>query len=248
MSKTNSLKKKTTGFDILYRVVTAILAIAIFPAFYFGNLLTFEIAHTDISNLLGNLGNLGNLESLKDIFGQGSGGTLHTTYESISIHRLPDYIDLFSGFTNESFDFKTAILQNEMYRPVVVAAVFVALALILALVVLGFAIFSNKIKVITVLSGIGFLFTGAAYISFTNFFASKLLSGEITLSELFNVDGIIASAIVGFLGDVVVFTLDAAFFAVMFLLLGICLWSVCVWIVNTSEDKEKQMKQAAKTK
>ena len=33
MSKTNSLQKKTTGFDIMYRVVAAILAIAIYPAF-----------------------------------------------------------------------------------------------------------------------------------------------------------------------------------------------------------------------
>lgn len=242
MSKTKSLKKKTTGFDIMYRVVTALMAIAIYPAFYFGNLLTFEIAHTDISDLLGQLGGL---------VGQNTsvgGNTLHTTYDSISLHKLPDFIDLFSEFTNDSFDFKTAIIQNEMYRPAVVAAALLGVALLIGLVVLVFAICSNKVKTIAAISGTGFLFTIASYISFTSFFANKLLSGEITLSELLNIDGILASTIVGFLGDVIVFTLDSAFFGVMFLLLGICLWSICVIIVNSSEEKEKALKAAAKSK
>lgn len=239
MSKTNSLKKKTTGFDILYRVVTAILAVAMYPAVYFANIFTFEIAHTSISNLLGGL-NLNGEE--------GMDGTLHTTYESISLYKLPEYIDLFSSFTNEDFDFKTAVLQNALYRPVVVAVVFLAIALIIGLVILGFAIFSNKIKVITALSASGFLCTVASYVSFTGFFAEKVLAGEITVAQLFNMDGIITSMIANLIGEVILFTLDGAFFAVMFLLLGICLWSISVMIVNYSDEKEKQMKAAAKKK
>ena len=239
MSKTNSIKKKTTGFDILYRVVTAILAVAMFPAVYFANLFTFEIAHTGISNLLGGL----------DINAEeGMSGTLHTTYDSISLHKLPEMINVFSGFTNEDFDFKASVLQNSLYRPVIVAVVFLAIALVIGLVILGFAIFSNKIKVITALSASGFLCTVASYISFTGFFAEKVLSGEITLSQLFNMDGIITSMIASLIGEVILFTLDGAFFAVMFLLLGICLWSISVMIVNYSDEKEKQMKKAAKNK
>lgn len=233
MSKTNKIKQKTTGFDILYRVVTAIACVAIYPAFYFANILTIAIAHTDIS----------------DLFNKFNGeNTLQVTEESISLAELPNFIDMFSGFANEDFDFKTSILQNELYRPVVVAVVFIAIALLLGLVILGFALFSNKIKVITALSGVGFLSTLAAYISFTSFFASPLIAGEITLAQLLNMDGIISSAIIGLLGEVVVCTLDTAFFSVMFLLLGICLWSVSVLIVNISDEKEKAMKQAAKQK
>lgn len=239
MSKTKSLKQKTTGFDILYRVVTAILAVAMFPAVYFADIFTFEIAHTSISNLLGGL-NLNGEE--------GMNSTLHTTYDSLSLHELPEWIDLFSGFTNEDFDFKVSILQNALYRPVIIAVMFLAIALVLGLVILGFAIFSNKIKVITALSGAGFLCTLASYISFTGFFAEKVLAGDITISQLFNIDGIIASAVVSFLGEVILFTLDGAFFAVMFLLLAICLWSISVMIVNASDEKEKQMKKAAKNK
>ncbi len=238
MSKTNSLQKKPTGFDIMYRVVTAVLAVAMFPAVYFADLFTFEIAHTSISNLLGGL--TANEE--------GMNGTLHTTYDSISLHELPQWIDTFSGFTNEDFDFKASILQNALYRPVIVAVVFLALALVIGLVILGFAIFSNKIKVITALSASGFLCTLASYISFTGFFAEKVLAGDITLAQLFNMNGIITSAIASFIGEVILFTLDGAFFAVMFLLLGICLWSVSVMIVNASEEKEKQMKKAVKSK
>ncbi len=233
MSKTNKIKRKTTGFDILYRAVTAVMAAVMFPIFYFASLLTFEIVHTDISNILNYFKGEGNQ-------------SIDATYDSISLANLPEFIEMFSGFTNEEFDFKTAILQNEMYTPVIVAAVFIAVALVLGLVILVFALFSNKIKVITALSGAGFLSTIAALISFDGFFGSKLVNGDITLAQLFNVDGIISSAIISFLGDVSVFKLDTAFFSVMFLMLGIFAWSVSVWIVNAGDEKEKTKKAMKK--
>lgn len=231
MSKTKKIKQKTTGFDILYRVVTAIMAIAMYPVFYFANLLTFEIVHTDISDLLNNF---------RDE------ATLDATYDSISLAELPEWVKIFSGFASDDFDFKGEILANALYRPVIVAVVFIAIALFLGLVILGFAAFSNKVKVITALSGAGFLSTVAAYISFTSFFAKPLIAGEITLAQLLNADGVIVSSIIGFLGEVTIFTFDTAFFGIMFLMLGILAWSVSVLIVNKSDEKEKAMKEAAR--
>ena len=228
MSKTKKIKQKTTGFDIVYRIVTAIACIAIYPVFYFVDLIHILITHKDISDLLNKL----NGEN-----------TLQATEESLSLAELPEWLNLFSGFTDGSFDFKASILQNELYRPLVVAAVFIVIALVLGLVILGFAIFSNKIKVIIGLSGAGFLSTIAAYISFS-FFANPLMAGEITLSEVLNMDGIISSLIVGFLGEVASFTLDGAFWGLMFIMLGICAWSVSVLLVNISDEKEKAMKKA----
>ena len=230
MSKTNKIKQKTTGFDILYRVVTAIACLAIYPVFYFADLIHILITHKEISDLLDKLNNEGNL---------------HATEESISLSELSQWIDMFSSFTNSEFDFQKSILQNELYRPLVVAAVFIIIALVLGLVILGFAIFSNKIKVIIGLSGAGFLSTIAAYIAF-GFFANPLVAGETTLSQILNMDGIIASAIIGFLGEVASFTLDGAFWGLMFIMLGICAWSVSVFLVNKSDEKEKAMKEAAK--
>ena len=230
MSKTKKIKQKTTGFDILYRVVTALACVAMYPVFYFANLFTIAIKHTDISDLL------------NQVTGQ---NTLHVTDESISLARLPEIINLFSGFTNNDFDFKTSILQNALYRPVVVTVVFIVIALVIGLVILGFALFSNKVKVITGLSTAGFLSTIAAYIAF-GFFANPLLTGEVSLAELLNIEGIIGTAIISLVGEVMVCTLDTAFFGVMFIMLGICAWSVSVLIVNKSEEKEKAMKEAAR--
>ena len=230
MSKTNKIKQKTTGFDILYRVVTAIACLAIYPVFYFADLIHILITHKEISDLLDKLNNEGNL---------------HATEESISLSELSQWIDMFSSFTNSEFDFQKSILQNELYRPLVVAAVFIIIALVLGLVILGFAIFSNKIKVIIGLSGAGFLSTIAAYIAF-GFFANPLVAGETTLSQILNMDGIIASAIIGFLGEVASFTLDGAFWGLMFIMLGICAWSVSVFLVNKSDEKEKAMKEATR--
>ena len=228
MSKTNKIKQKTTGFDIVFRVVTAIACVAIYPVFYFADLIHILITHNDISDLL------------NKISGE---NTLQATEESISLAELPKWINMFAGFTNDEFDFKASILQNELYRPLVVAAVFIIIALVLGLVILGFAVFSNKIKVIIGLSGAGFLSTLAAYFSFSAF-ANPLMAGEISLSQALNIDGIISSLIVGFLGDVASFTLDAAFWGVLFIMLGICAWSVSVLIVNISDEKEKAMKKA----
>ena len=228
MSKTNKIKQKTTGFDILFRVVTAIACIAIYPVFYFADLIHILITHTDISDLLNKL----NGEN-----------TLQATEESISLAELPEWINTFSSFTDGNFDFKASILQNELYRPLVVAAVFIAIALVLGLVILGFAIFSNKIKAIIGLSGAGFLSTIAAYISFSCF-ANPLMAGEITLSEVLNMNGIVSSLIIGFLGEVASFTLDGAFWGLMFIMLGICAWAVSVLLVNISDEKEKAMKKA----
>ncbi len=230
MSKTKKIKQKTTGFDILFRVVTAIACVAIYPIFYFADLIHILITHSDIS----------------DLFNKFSGeNNLQATEESISLAELPEWIDMFSGFTDGNFDFKASILQNELYRPLVVAAVFIIIALVLGLVILGFAIFSNKIKAIIGLSGAGFLSTVAAYISFS-FFANPLMAGEITLSQVLNMDGIISSLIIGFLGEVASFTLDGAFWGLMFIMLGICAWAVSVLLVNISDEKEKAMKKAEK--
>lgn len=231
MSKTK-IKRKTTGFDILYRVVTAVMAVVMFPAFYFGKLITFVITHENISTLL-------------NYFREES--TLDVTEDSISLATLPEFIEMFSGFTDETFDFKTAILGNELYRPVIVALVFIVIALVIGLVILGFAIFSNKTKIIAALSGAGFLSTIAAFISFGTF-SNPLVSGEITLSQVLNIDGIIASLIVGYLGNVEVFALDSAFYSVMFLMLGIFAWTVSVIIVKNSEEKEKAAKAMEKAK
>ncbi|MCH5190713.1 MAG: hypothetical protein J1F23_00970 [Oscillospiraceae bacterium] len=228
MSKTKKLKQKTTGFDILYRVVAAAMAAAMFPLVYFMNLIYFEIDHSNISGILSLL------------TGEAD---LGITYDYISLAKLGDYVDMLKSFTGDDVSFNMSQLwSNAAYRPAIVAAAFLALALVIGLVIFCFALFSNRAKIVAVLSGAGLLFTGASYISFTNFFANRVVSGDISLAQLFNAEGSLMSLIIEFVADISVLRLDSAFFAVLFLMLGLLIWSVSVIVVNASDEKEKKLK------
>ena len=227
MSKTKKLNQKTTGFDILYRVVTAAMAIAMFPLVYFMDLIYFEIDHSNLSGVL-------------SLFTDEA--DLGITYDYLSLAGLGDYVDMIKSFAGDDLSFNASELwSNAAYRPVIIAAAFLVLALVIGLVIFCFALFSNRAKIVAALSGAGLLCTGAAYISFTNFFANRVVSGEISLAQLFNSKETIMSLIIGFVADISVLRLESAFFAVLFLMLGILIWSVSVIVVNASDEKEKKL-------
>ena len=225
MSKTKKIKQKTTGFDIFYRVITVIMTVAMYPLFYFKNILYFEIDHSTISDLLNSI--------------TGKNET-QVTYDYISIAGLPEWLDMIKSYLGDSADINLDVFSNALYRPLIIAAAFIAGALVLGVIIIGFALFSNKVKVIAALSGSGLACTIASYISFTQFFAKPLINGEITLSQLFDVQNTIVNMVLNLAGDVTVFRLEGAFFSVLFLLLAVFIWSVAVVIVNKSEEKENE--------
>lgn len=227
MSKQKKIKAKTTGFDIMYRVVTAILAVAMFPAVYFCDLIYYEIDHSTISSILKLFGS----EALEG-----------NTYGEIKLSALGSGSDTLQSLLGDSFSL-SAITENPIYRPVIAAAVLLALALVLALVIIGFAAFSNKVKVIAALSGAGTLLMAGSFISFTSFFAKPIISGEIALAELFGTEDSVASLLLSAIGKVAALHLDDAFFAVLFLMIAILIWSVAVIIVNAGEDDNKKPKK-----
>ena len=225
MSKTKKIKQKTTGFDIFYRVITVIMTVAMYPLFYFKNILYFEIDHSTISDLLNSI--------------TGKNET-QVTYDYISIAGLPEWLDMIKSYLGDSADINLDVFSNALYRPLIIAAAFIAVALVLGVIIIGFALFSNKVKVIAALSGSGLACTIASYISFTQFFAKPLINGEITLSQLFDVQNTIVNMVLNLAGDVTVLRLEGAFFSVLFLLLAVFIWSVAVVIVNKSEEKENE--------
>lgn len=225
MSKTKKIKQKTTGFDIFYRVITVIMTVAMYPLFYFKNILYFEIDHSTISDLLNSI--------------TGKNET-QVTYDYISIAGLPEWLDMIKSYLGDSADINLDVFSNALYRPLIIAAAFIAVALVLGVIIIGFALFSNKVKVIAALSGSGLACTIASYISFTQFFAKPLINGEITLSQLFDVQNAIVNMVLNLAGDVTVFRLEGAFFSVLFLLLAVFIWSIAVVIVNKSEEKENE--------
>lgn len=233
MSKTNRIKRKTTGFDIVYRVVTAIMAIAVFPLAYFQKIVFIVIMHEDISALVDKITNAESSDpggtyiewAIADVFNTSS--TLHSLINN----------------SDGAITFNS-VWENQYLRAVLFSAIFFALTLILALVILGFAIFSNKVKAIIGLSSGGILCMLASWISFSNFFSNPITNDIVPLGEALNIKGVIVNLLLG-LVDVTTIKLEGAFFSVFFLMLGILIWSVSVLVVNNSEEKEKAMKTAA---
>ena len=228
--KKNTIKRKTTGFDILYRVVTAIMAVATLPIAYFSNIYTIIFEHKEASKLLGSI-----IPEMKDDPG--------FTYSTRSLSEFPELFSSFGSYTEEGTNFKAILTKPELI-PLWIAVAFFALALIVAIVILGFAIFSNTPKIVASLSGVGFAFMISSYISFTNFFAAPIIDGTLNIAKLFNLNGIFAS-VVNYL-KIPVFKLESAFFIVGALILAILIWSVSVIIVNYGEAKEKEAKRLEK--
>lgn len=225
--QTKSLKKKEklTGFDIMYKVVTIVMAIAMFPLCYFANMIYVQMDHTQIANLWGSLT-------------QNDKPELGVTYEEISLAKLPELIDTLSSFS--SGDTSVNIWSYEHFRPAIIAAGFLALALVLGLVVIGFAAFSRNIKAIAGISAAGFVSTLISLGIFNEAFAKPIIDGTVSLSELFKVDNILGSLALQYIGKITAISPREAFFSVMFIMLGICLWSLCVLLVNASDEAEKK--------
>ena len=228
MSKTKKLKQKTTGFDIVYRVVTVILAVAVFPVTYFQKIVLILLDHEAISKLM---------ELVTKDEKAGAPGTIIEASFSDMGDMLSKLSSMLGGEGGAS-----AILSNAHFRPLIAAIAFLAVALVITLVIIGFAAFSNKVKVILGLSGGGLLMMLGSYISFS-LFASPIVSGEVSLAELFGVTNGIAATVLSLI-EVTAFNLQGAFFVDCFLLLGIFIWSASVLIVNMSENKENKEKKA----
>ncbi len=235
MSKTNKIKRKTTGFDVVYRVVTAVMALATLPIAYFMKLIFIVIKHEEISTLLNTL------------TGEEDPGGTYFEYAIADIFDPSSSLSFIIGDSpTENLDFG-ALWGNQYLRAVLFAVIFFVIALVIALVIFGFAVFSNKVKVITALSGGGVIAMLASWISFASFFANPITSGAVSISDVFDISGTIANIAIGFI-DVTTIKLEGAFFGVLFMLLGILIWSVSVMIVNASDEKEKAQKAMARAK
>ena len=142
--KTLKKKEKLTGFDMMYKVIAIILAVAMFPLCYFTTMVYIQMDHTQIADLWGSITQNKNPE-------------LGVTYEEISLAELPEFIETLSSFG--SSDASINIWSYEHFRPALIAAGFLALALVLGLVIIGFVIFSRNLKVVIGLSATGFVST-----------------------------------------------------------------------------------------
>ena len=163
MAKDNKVKKvktRDTGFNIAYRIVTALIAAATFPVMFFTSL--FYLAYTiPLISLIG-----------------GDSSDTGATYFDASIYKfLTDYASMFKG---SSFDL-TSVLEP-LKKPLTVVICLYAAVAVLALVIILLAAFTRKKLPIIITSAVGSGVLLAIPFAF-NALEKPLIDGTITLDS-----------------------------------------------------------------
>lgn len=249
-SKKNPKKRKTTAFDIMYRAVTAVLAIAVFPVTYFMNLIYYAFDTTSVSKLFNNIGDIigseNLLEGIKNLL-MPSAGTgeqaIEITDGYISLSKLDEFKSMINmASSGNDVNIKDLIFNNPGLRPLVISLVLFAAVLVLALVILIVSVFKNNPKLVAALSGAGTVLGIASNAVFVTRFANPLIDGTTTIGSLIGSDSILLQ----FLGKIVEIRYENAFFTVLFIMIGIFIWSLSVMIVNSDDKTEKALRAAKK--
>lgn len=227
MAKEKQLKKNKGPKDILYRLVMAVLAACVPIAAYFCEYvyMVFESdAFKFLAMLAGNTTDNGETE------------------DAWSVHRfvtdlLPQLKESTTGAT-EIWK-SLAPIQNAL----ICVAVFLVLAIMLALVVFFFSVFSKKKVVPMCIALGGVLAMIGVYISF-NAAATPLLDGTIALTDLFS-SSTILSLLAG-LNRLSILRLSTGYFIMLFLFIAMALWAGANKLIELGDKPPKPVKNQTK--
>ena len=248
--KKNQKKRKQTGFDIMYRVVTAVLAAAVFPIVYFMNLVYYALDWSSMINILNNvkdiLGSENLLEGIQNLLSPSTEKVTEISDGYVCFAKWDEFGSIINSFSSGETNYKDLLLHNADLRPLVISLALFAVVIVLALVIFIVAVASNKPKTVAALSGTGVFLGIVSDIVFVVGFANPIVNGEKTLSEIFNISNAIGSIFANTLGKVIELRYDNAFFTVLFLMGAILIWSVAVIIVNSDDKAEKALREAKK--
>lgn len=248
--KKNQKKRKQTGFDIMYRVVTAVLAAAVFPIVYFMNLVYYALDWSSMINILNNvkdiLGSENLLEGIQNLLSPSTEKVTEISDGYVCFAKWDEFGSIINSFSSGETNYKDLLLHNADLRPLVISLALFAVVIVLALVIFIVAVASNKPKTVAALSGTGVFLGIVSDIVFVVGFANPIVNGEKTLSEIFNISNAIGSIFANALGKVIELRYDNAFFTVLFLMGAILIWSVAVIIVNSDDKAEKALREAKK--
>lgn len=248
--KKNQKKRKQTGFDIMYRVVTAVLAAAVFPIVYFMNLVYYALDWSSMINILNNvkdiLGSENLLEGIQNLLSPSTEKVTEISDGYVCFAKWDEFGSIINSFSSGETNYKDLLLHNADLRPLVISLALFAVVIVLALVIFIVAVASNKPKTVAALSGTGVFLGIVSDIVFVIGFANPIVNGEKTLSEIFNISNAIGSIFANALGKVIELRYDNAFFTVLFLMGAILIWSVAVIIVNSDDKAEKALREAKK--
>lgn len=225
MAKDKQLKKDKGPKNILYRLVMAVLAVCVPVAAYFCEYI-YLVLESEIFKFLAML----------------SGDTNDTgATESVwSIHRFVDeLLPLLQGNENGASGIWTAL--EPIQTPLICVAVFFVLAILLAVAVFFFSVFSKKKTIPLCIALGGVLSMIGLYISF-NAAATPLLDGTMSLSAFF-ANSIITSLLAG-LNAFSTIRLTTGYFVMLFLFIAMALWAGANKLIELGDKPPKDAKKA----
>lgn len=209
---------------IFNKIVVCLATLAIFPIMYFLNLVRAVVSISEDSSLYTILSKLAE---------ETASSAMEITF---SVKEIFKYISEGSfSFAGMSFDISKApseLLSGKNW--VIAAGVLIVIAILIAIVIVGCALFTNAYKTITILSASGAICCFAALRCFIRF-SAPYMSGSIDVGEILAnalVNG--SDSLLGSIGTSILknaisvdsFTLGNAVTLSLIFFIGIALWSL----------------------
>lgn len=224
---------------ILNRIVVFVLGMAVIPVMYFRTIIRLVVSlNTESSVYL----------LLSKILKETADSGMEIT---VSLKDVVKYItDGTIFFNGSSFDFSKVppeLLVNKNW--VIASAILVLVAILIAIVIAGCALFTKAHKTVMVLSATGAGCVFAAIQCFSHF-TRPFLDGEMDIGSLIGNAlsgenaGLLAtlgSALVSGSINVDSFSLDSAIFTILIIFIGILLWTVAYYITLPEKEKVKKI-------
>lgn len=225
---------------ILNRIVVFILSLSIFPIMYFLNLVRAVVSISESSSLY---------TILSKIAEETASSAMELTF---SIKEIFKYISdggvSFGGLKFDLSKIPAELLSGKNW--VIAAGVLLAVAMIIAIVIMGCALFTNAYKTISALGAGGAICCFAALRFFARF-AAPYMSGSIDVGDVLaqafvgesnNLLGSIGASVLKGAISVDAFSLSNAVTLSLIFFIGIALWELA-YIVTLPEDKSKNLKK-----
>lgn len=219
MKKNQTLQTEKQPKNIFYRIIMAVMAICVPLTAYFSDLIYIvwdSEAFKMLAQLKGNTQDNGQTEM------------------SLSIRYLVEELlpKLSGGEAEASSKFLTAI--EPVRAQLIAVGVFLAIAVVLAVVIFFVSCFSKNKNIGAYLAGAGILATIGMAISF-HYLEVHILAGEVALGS-FLAEGIMAM-LLSSVAQISLFKLTTAFYLILFLFIAMLLWSVANWLVTLGDKK-----------
>ena len=219
IEKPKKLKKKTTGMDIFYRIVTILMAAAVPVAAYYAKLIYLVVKSTAfalIAQLTGDSSDNGDTQA----------------YYSIS-----KFVTNFGPLIKDKGTSQAGSVWaslSEVHTQIIMVAVCFVLTVLLAVAIFLTGCFSNKRLPQLIMSGVGILSMIIFAIAFSSL-ANTIVSGEVGLQTLFNSD--IVKAFLPYLASISVLKKSSGYYLMLFLHIAIFLWTGSNMLIDLGDEK-----------